>query len=68
MDIHTQYGFDAHDLLQNVFTGFELVELETFNHLGFSTRAQWAERIDGYIKKKWPHAGKGLRFVLKTKS
>lgn len=68
VDIHTQYGFDAQELLQNVFTGFELVELETFNHLGFSTRGKWAGRIDGYIKRKWPDAGKGLRLVLKNKS
>jgi len=67
VDIHTQYGFDAQDLLQNVFTGFDLLELETFNHLGFSTRGKWARRIDGYIKKKWPDAGKGLRLVLKNK-
>lgn len=68
VDIHTQYGFDPQDLLHNVFTGFDLVELETFNHLGFSTRRKWAHHIDAYIKKKWPHAGKGLRLVLKNKS
>jgi ubiquinone/menaquinone biosynthesis C-methylase UbiE len=65
VDIHTQYGFDAQELLQNVFTGFELVELETFNHLGFSTRGKLAGRIDEYIKRKWPDAGKGMRFVLR---
>ena len=68
VDIHTQSGFDVQELLRNVFAGFELVELETFNHLGFSTRGKWAGRIDGYIKKKWPDAGKGLRLVLKNKS
>ena len=68
VDIHTQDGFDIQELLKNVFTGFELVELETFGHLGFPTRSKWAEHIDGYIKKKWPHAGKSLRFVLKNRS
>jgi hypothetical protein len=67
VDIHTQYGFDHRELLQNVFTGFDLVQLSTFNHLGFSTCGKWAGKIDGYIKKKWPDAGKGLRLVLKKR-
>ena len=68
VDIHTQSGFDAQELLQNVFTGFELVELETFNHLGFFTGGKWAGRVDGYIGKRWPDVGMGLRFVLRNKS
>lgn len=68
IDFHTQYGFDAQELFQNIFTGFEPVEFETFNHLGFSTGGKWAQRIDGYIKKNWPNAGKGIRFVLKYTS
>lgn len=65
VDIHTQYGFDVRELLRDEFTGFELVELETFNHLGFFTGGKWSGKIDRYLKRKWPKAGKGLRLVLK---
>jgi len=65
IDFHTQYGFDAQELFQNTFAGFEPVEFETFNHLGLSTGSKWARRIDAYIKKKWPDAGQGMRFLLR---
>lgn len=68
VDIHTQYGFSIEELLRDKFTGFELVEFETFNHLGFYTHGKLAGRVDEYIKKKWPKAGKGLRLVLKRRA
>lgn len=66
-DIHTQYGFALRELLRDKFTGFELVESETFNHLGFYARGKLARRVDEYIKRSWPDAGVGLRLVLKRK-
>ena len=33
-----------------------------------SRLVQRINQVDGYIKKKWPPAGKGLRLVLKDRS
>jgi ubiquinone/menaquinone biosynthesis C-methylase UbiE len=64
VDFHAQTGFDLKELLTTVFNKFELVESETYCHLGFFTNNKLAGFIEQYIKKNWPDAGKEMRFVL----
>jgi ubiquinone/menaquinone biosynthesis C-methylase UbiE len=65
VDFHAQSGFTLKELLTTVFSKFELVESETYCHLGFFANNKLAGLIERYIKKNWPDAGKELRFVLK---
>jgi len=65
VDFHAQSGFDLKELLEGVFRKFELVESETYCHLGFFTNYRLAVFIDQYLKRHWPDAGKEIRFVLK---
>ena len=65
VDFHSQRGFDRQELLAKVFQKFELVEFETYNHLGFFPSNAVARAIEKYLRKKWPDAGKQIRFVLR---
>jgi SAM-dependent methyltransferase len=67
VDFHSQYGFDIRDLLGGTFKKFELLESETYNHLGFLSYSKVARSIDQYLTGNWPHAGKQLRFLLRNK-
>ncbi len=64
VDFHAQTGFDLKELLTTVFNKYELVESETYCHLGFFTSNKLAVFIEQYIKKNWPDSGKEIRFVL----
>jgi len=65
VDFHSQRGFDKQELLAKVFKGFEPVEFETYNHLGFFPSNSAAQTIEKYLREKWPNAGKQIRFVLR---
>ncbi len=65
VDFHAQSGFDLEELLGRVFRKFELVESETYCHLGFFAKNRLAGLIDQYLKKHWPDAGREIRFVLR---
>jgi ubiquinone/menaquinone biosynthesis C-methylase UbiE len=65
VDFHAQSGFDLKELLINVFNKFELVESETYCHLGFCANNKLAGFIEQYLKRNWPDTGKEIRFVLK---
>jgi ubiquinone/menaquinone biosynthesis C-methylase UbiE len=65
VDFHAQSGFDLQKLLTTVFSKFEHVESETYCHLGFFANNWLAGFIEQYLKRKWPNAGKEIRFVLK---
>lgn len=65
VDFHAQSGFNLRELLERVFRKFELVESETYCHLGFVTNNRLAGLIDKYLKRHSPDAGREIRFILK---
>ena len=65
VDFHAQSGFNLRELLERVFHKFELVESETYCHLGFPANSRLAVSIEQYLKRRWPNAGREIRFVLK---
>jgi len=67
VDYHTQNGFDIAELLAGPFQKFELVEFQTYNHLGFASNKKVARSMDQYLRRHWPYGGKQLRFVLRCR-
>jgi hypothetical protein len=67
VDFQSQSGFDRQDLLENVFREFNLVEYETYNHLGFLPSNSATRAIEKYLKKNCPDAGKQFRLVLRRR-
>jgi len=65
VDFHSQFGFDARELFEEVFRGFVCVEFETYNHLGFFAEGKLASAIERYLRDRWPDAGREMRFVLR---
>ena len=65
VDFHAQNGFDLQELVAGIFRGFEIVESETYCHLGFPAGTKLGATIDQYLERRWPHAGAEIRFVLK---
>lgn len=65
VDFHAQSGFDLQELLDGVFRNFELVESETYCHLGFPAGSGLAVILDEYLARHWPKAGREIRFVLR---
>lgn len=65
VDFHAQSRFDLQELLGGPFGRFELVESETYCHLGFPANSRLAVSIEQYLKRRWPNAGREIRFVLK---
>jgi ubiquinone/menaquinone biosynthesis C-methylase UbiE len=65
VDFHAQSGFDLQQLMGQVFRKFELVESETYCHLGFPVKNGLGGMIEQYLKRRWPNAGREIRFVLK---
>ena len=65
VDFQAQSGFDLKELLDGVFGNFEVVESETYCHLGFPAGGRVAVWIERFLASRWPNAGKEMRFVLK---
>jgi len=65
VDFHAQSGFDLQELMGQVFRKFELVESETYCHLGIPVKNGLGGMIEQYLKRRWPNAGGEVRFVLK---
>lgn len=65
VDFHAQSRFNLQELLGGAFGRFELVESETYCHLGFPANSRLAMSIEQYLKRCWPNAGREIRFVLK---
>lgn len=65
VDFQAQSGFDLQELLEGVFRNFELVESESYCHLGFPAGGRAAAVVEEYLARHWPKAGREIRFVLK---
>jgi SAM-dependent methyltransferase len=65
VDFQAQSGFDLQELLKGVFSNFDLVESETYCHLGFPAGSKGAVWIEEYLANRWPDAGREMRFVLR---
>jgi hypothetical protein len=65
VDFHAQNGFDLQELVAGAFSGFEIIESETYCHLGFPASGKLGATIEKYLQRRWPNAGAEIRFVLK---
>ncbi|MHC4166386.1 MAG: class I SAM-dependent methyltransferase [Planctomycetota bacterium] len=65
VDFQAQSGFDLQELLEGVFCNFELVESESYCHLGFPAGSRAAVFVEEYLASRWPNAGREIRFILK---
>ncbi|UCG58423.1 MAG: class I SAM-dependent methyltransferase [Phycisphaerales bacterium] len=65
VDFHSQYGFDRNELCGHIFRRFEVVEFDTYGHLGFYPESKSAIAVERYLRKRWPDAGKEICFVLR---
>jgi hypothetical protein len=65
VDFQAQSGFDLQGLLEGVFHNFELVESETYCHLGFPADSKAAVSAGEYLASRWPSAGREIRFILR---
>jgi hypothetical protein len=48
-----------------VFKRFSPVEFRTYGHLGFFPGSKAARAVDGYLRGRWPEAGREICFVLR---
>ncbi len=64
VDYQSQSGFDPRELLERIFHQFRVVEFQTYGHLGFFPAGKGPQRVDRYLKGRWPKAGREMCFVL----
>lgn len=64
VDFQSQHGFDPGELFGRIFSRFEVLESQTYGHLGFYPEGRGPQAADRYLKTRWPEAGKEICFVL----
>lgn len=65
VDFHSQQGFRRDALLGELFRRFDVLDFQTYGHLGFFPDRKSARAIDRYLKRRWPGAGREMCFVLR---
>ncbi|MEM7351939.1 MAG: class I SAM-dependent methyltransferase, partial [Acidobacteriota bacterium] len=66
VDYHTERGLRKNHLLQTVFTGFDLIEWQTYSHLGEQTlQSSLTRRLGRAMERVWPEHGHQIEFVLR---
>ncbi len=64
VDFQSQHGFDPGELFGRIFSGFVVLESQTYGHLGFYPNGKGPQAADRYLKRRWPDAGREICFVL----
>lgn len=64
VDFQSQHGFDPEELFGRIFSRFNVLESQTYGHLGFFPDGRGPQAVDRYLKRRWPDAGREICFVL----